>query len=669
MAVASTVTVNITAETAKFENGLKKAKKTGKGFSDALAKSFKVAAAATAGLGIALTALTKQSLATVDSQRKVARTLGTTQRVFAGLSLAAGISGVAVGSFEKALKKQLKAVVDANDGLLTQKKAFDRLGLATADLIRMPVEEQFKSIVTALNDVENQTLKVGIASDIFGAKNADLLNVLELGAEGLDKYIKKVDELGVALTDKQTGNIEEANDAILVMKTAFTGLGNQIAARVAPTIIVVAEKIESLTSSVTDAIPKWTAWAASIFGVNRELTNLTLADLAAELNQIQKDTGALVDERAGLQAFSDKFRKPPAGTQMVIDKLSEKIETLRLRYVAAKEAQTKLLETGELTTPDSVGLGGDDNLTGDMDAIKFQRDFDAAIRATAKPLEALHLKLAAIRDQLTTNPLWSPELAGRQASAAVDAYLKELDRVDKASTALVDKQKADFESASAAVATPSEELQERLNKIREDLETNPFWTPEIAGRQAGAAVDAYLEEMKRLKDESDDLFKDMTEFQKRSFSNMQDILGQYLFDPWESGLDGMFKSFVDMLRKMVAQIVATKILEYLFGFLGNASGTIPVVGTPAAVASGAPAAIGGNRAGGVPLLVGERGPEMFTPGATGAIRPLGAMSFESNTTIQGGNALDIATLIPILEENNRKVKGEMLDAFDRGSYA
>jgi hypothetical protein len=36
--------------------------------------------------------------------------------------------------------------------------------------------------------------------------------------------------------------------------------------------------------------------------------------------------------------------------------------------------------------------------------------------------------------------------------------------------------------------------------------------------------------------------------------------------------------------------------------------------------------------------------------------------------INGGSNLDAATLIPILEENNRKVKAELLDAFDRGAF-
>jgi len=193
--------------------------------------------------------LVVKSLALVDQQRKTARTLGTTQAVFAGLSLAAGIAGVSTESFTKALKRQSKSIVDANDGLQTQARAFERLGLDTKKLIDLPVEKQFGAITTALGNVENATLKVAIASDIFGAKNADLINILELGEEGLDNFIKKAKELGVALTEDQTAAIEGANDAVLVFKTSLTGLGNQLAARFAPLITAGAEALTNFTQS------------------------------------------------------------------------------------------------------------------------------------------------------------------------------------------------------------------------------------------------------------------------------------------------------------------------------------------------------------------------------------------------------------------------------------
>lgn len=671
MAVASTVTVNFTAETAKFENGVKKARKLMKGFRGLAGRAFRGASVAVGALTVALVALTKQSLATVDAQRKAARTIGTTQRIYAGLSLAAEVSGLSVQAFEKALKKQQKAITDANDGLLTQKRALDRLGLSTKELITLPVDQQFKKITTALGKVENATLKSGIASDIFGARNADLINILELGEAGLDSFINKVDELGVALTDRQTGAIEEANDSILIMKKAFTGLGNQLAAQVAPALIKAAKAIEGITAKVTQTIPKWSAWAANIFGVERALNGLTLRDMAEELLIIdkaifqQKNTIARqVDELRNLNDETRKMTDAQLEELPVIKRLDAEYQRLQDRYDKILRARIELKKTGEIVAPET-GAGGDGPV-GALDADKFQKDFEAATRSVATAVEKLQAKLGEIRNNLTTNPLWTPELAGRQAQQAVDAYLAELDRVKIANQTIIDAQRAQFESAFDAVATPAEQLEMAFAEIRENLANNPFWTPELARRQGQAAVDAYLEEMERIATESGDVFSNLNEFQLEAARNSQDIFAQFLFDPFDAGLKGMLKSFVDMLRKMVAQLIASKLLT---SFLTLFPGADAAVASSTGVTSLVPAAIGGNRAGGRQTLVGEKGPELYTPGATGAIRPIGALNFESNTTIGGGGGMDVATLIPILEENNRKVKAEILDAFDRGAYA
>ena len=598
MANISTLTVSLTADTAKFDNGLKKAKKTGKGFGKAMGAAFKGVGIAAAALGVGIAALTKQSLALVDQQRKSARTLNTTQGTYAGLALAAGIAGSSVEGFAKALKRQQKSIVDANDGLMTQKRAFDRLGLSTTDLLKLPVEEQFKKITSALGDVENSTVRVAAASDIFGAKNADLINILELGAEGIDFYINKVKELGVALTDNQTRAIEESNDAVLVMKTAFTGLGNQIAARVAPTIKAAAERVESLTARVTAAIPEWAAWAAEIFGVQRELDNFTLADFDAEVAVLNEQ---LFEQQRQLNNFLLARKNLLAGGVEPSDGLINRINAANDRLVALGQrfkevtlARDALLARGEVLTPES-GEGG-----------------------------------------ITT-----PGTADTRASDLIEFRLKQVTKELEANFAMFDAWEARAKKAFDATRTPAEKLEQTIIDIRKQLVENPFFSADLAQREAGAAVDTYLEELKRLEAGTDDIFENMSEFQSEAFRNMQSIMADFLFDPFEDGLKGMLKSFVDMLRRMVAELIATKILETFFSAFGGATATTTTGSSGGGGFSGFGRAIGGRVAAGDSYLTGEGGPELFTPGASGSIRPVGSLSFAPSTTIEaGGGGLD-----------------------------
>ena len=628
MPVASTVTVDITAKTAKFENGLKKAKKQAGGFGKAIAGAMRIAGIATGAATLALIQLTKESLRVVDEQRKVARTIGTTQRVFAGLSLAAEISGVQVAAFTKALKRQQKSIVDANDGLMTQKRAFERLGLSTKELLKLPVEKQFKAITTALGTIENATIKVAVASDIFGAKNADLINVLELGEAGLDSFINKVDELGVALNEGQTKAIEDANDAIVIMKKSFVGLGNQIAARIAPSLKTAAEKIGEITAAVTRAIPKMLAWANSIFGVQRALDNFnSIADINAELmvldSEINYSVGVLNESKKAWKEYLKENTKYPGQAKDANANLAIQerlLAELRKRYDELIAKRLQLRKAGQVDLVSGTGGGVEDD------------KFKIGKSESGRDIQAL------VRERI------------------------------KADTARWDAWKNSAVSAIEATLTPSERLQETAFQINRELNKNPYFKPEQAGRLMAEAVDIYVEELERLKTENDDIFKHMTEFQASAFQNMQGILAEYLFDPFDKGLKNMLQGFVDMLRKMIAELLAAQILTSFFSMFLPATPISKISGVQSA-GIGPPAAIGGNRAGRQPILVGERGPELFTPGATGAVRPVGSVMMESNTTIGGGGGLDIATLIPILEENNRKVKGEILDALDRGAYA
>ncbi len=168
--------------------------------------------------------------------------------------------------------------------------------------------------------------------------------------------------------------------------------------------------------------------------------------------------------------------------------------------------------------------------------------------------------------------------------------------------------------------------------------------------------------MKRIENETEDIFANMTDFQRSMAMNSEAILAEFLFDPWEEGLDGMLKAFIEMLRRMLAELVAQQLITSFLGAFGGPAGNTPAASTPAPRRHGGPVNRGGA------FLVGEGGPELFTPGATGQVRPLGQLNFESNTTIGGGGGLDIATLLPILEENNKKLKAELFDAFDRGTF-
>ena len=126
----------------------------------------------------------------------------------------------------------------------------------------------------------------------------------------------------------------------------------------------------------------------------------------------------------------------------------------------------------------------------------------------------------------------------------------------------------------------------------------------------------------------------------------------------KEALGSFFKSVADMFLEMAAQIIAKQITMIILqtilkalgatgggggGFSDNAAGFggsfdagIPSIGNTTSFAGAFGRAGGGPTAGGVPYLVGERGPELFVPGSNGGVMSNNDLRSAMNS--QGGGA-------------------------------
>lgn len=620
MANISTLTVSLVADTAKFLNGLKKGRRGAQRFSKAVKKASKVVVIAFAAMAAATAKLVVESLKLVDEQSKAARTLGTTQAVYSGLALAAGIAGLSTTSFAKALKRQQKSIVDASDGLQTQARAFERLGLQIDDLIKLPVQQQFETITKALGKVENATIKVGIASDIFGAKNADLINIIELSEAGLQKYIDLSAELGVALSQDQTKAIEDANDAWLIFKTSITGIGNQLAAELAPEITNITGKLTDLSKSIADGVPAFAAWLRLVAGSQADIDKMSVNGIIAEQAFLQEEINKTTFSFNNLTAqMQQKLQSgtPVAREREQIAVLNEALGELTVRYdfLTGRLIELRTEAAKPIPVP---GAGGEDDTKGPLGFSELQ--VTDGLREQADALQA-----------------------------SVDQWGKWRDAATKA-----------FEDTRTPIEIFNAQIQEIMS--------NPFLIvdPELQQRAIDGTIQTLHDGLDALKDQTDETMSEMTEFTRRAFSNMQDTFSDFLFDPFEDGLDGMVKGFADTLRRMVADLLASKLLGGFFSLFGGGGG---ILGAVTGGGSSIPGrAIGGQAA--KTQVVGENGPELFSPGASGSIRPLTPGNFQFNTTIGGGgDGLSLRTLMPILEQRDRQLMAKIIDSLDRGAFA
>ena len=155
----------------------------------------------------------------------------------------------------------------------------------------------------------------------------------------------------------------------------------------------------------------------------------------------------------------------------------------------------------------------------------------------------------------------------------------------------------------------------------------------------------------------------LTSFGEAAAKNLQTAFANFLFDPFQNGIKGMLKGFVDMIRRMIAEIAASMILTKFFSWMSGLGGFWGSIGG-AAVKSLTGKAMGGSVMGGTPYMVDERGPELFVPGSNGSIVPNDRMGGTTiapvyNIDARGATA-DLQKALPgILQENNRRIFDEL----------
>lgn len=162
---------------------------------------------------------------------------------------------------------------------------------------------------------------------------------------------------------------------------------------------------------------------------------------------------------------------------------------------------------------------------------------------------------------------------------------------------------------------------------------------------SGAETESFLDRFKRVLGELrtetipslDQQLKNVAQSSMAAFSQgfSDAITGAKSF---KDAIKSMAKSVIDSLIQMAIQYYITQqLFGALTGFFGGGGGTrAPITtATPAYVAPGR--AVGGPVSAGRPYMVGENGPELFVPSASGSIQPNGRMNAGGITINQSVN--------------------------------
>jgi len=250
MATAGTVTIRLDGDAATLIRELNKANKSTQSFGKKSAQAMKQAGAAFvtlgAAAGVALAAITAQSIQTNQQLSDTARKLGLTTNALAEMRFAAEQTGVASNQLDLGVQRMTRRIAEAAKGTGEAQGALRELGLDAVRLAQIPIDQQFREISDAMGSVTSQSDKIRLGFKLFDSEGVALISTLAAGREGLDAFAQEARDLGIALSNFDAARLEQAGKAIDKAKQAAAGLGNKISVALAPVITVVAEEFSNM---------------------------------------------------------------------------------------------------------------------------------------------------------------------------------------------------------------------------------------------------------------------------------------------------------------------------------------------------------------------------------------------------------------------------------------
>lgn len=164
-----------------------------------------------------------------DNIDKMSQKMGMSAQAYQEWDAVMQHSGTSMETMKAGMKTLANAVANGNE-------AFQKIGLTQEQIASMSQEELFGATIKGLQNVDNETERTYLAGQLLGRGATELGALLNTSAEDTDKMRQRVHELGGVMSDEAVKAAAAYQDSLQDMKTAFTGLKNNMLAEFLPSI-------------------------------------------------------------------------------------------------------------------------------------------------------------------------------------------------------------------------------------------------------------------------------------------------------------------------------------------------------------------------------------------------------------------------------------------------
>lgn len=234
---------SIFVNTDDAEKGISKTDKKASGFATTLGNGIKTAAkwgiAIAAGAAAGAAALYKMATGaaeTTDHIDKMSQKIGISRQAYQELDFITSQSGASVDNLKAGMKTLTNQMQSAADGSKTAISAFDELGLSWEDGTgKLKNQETMMwEAFSALQNMDDQTKKAALATDLFGKAGTDLMPMLNGASGSIEEMKQKAHDLGLVLSDESIDAGVKLTDTIDQVKRSFSAIVTQVGVSVMP---------------------------------------------------------------------------------------------------------------------------------------------------------------------------------------------------------------------------------------------------------------------------------------------------------------------------------------------------------------------------------------------------------------------------------------------------
>jgi ribosomal protein L12E/L44/L45/RPP1/RPP2 len=611
MATAGSIVIDLLMNTGSFETDTQRAAKSLKSLENSAAVTGAAIGTAMVAAGTAVTALVKQSIDAMDEMSKLAQKTGTTVESISALTYAADLSGVSQEELGSAISKLTKNMSDAANGTGEAQAGFKALGISVTD-----ASGNLKSSDAILGELADKFAgyqdgaeKTALAVNIFGKAGAQLIPLLNSGKDGLSDLSDEAKRLGLIFDQDTATAAENFNDNLSRLHDAVKGFGNSIATAVLPVLVdLTNQAVESaktfadFTSSIKDissssfgsqlradmdaVVVAFQALNALAQEFNVHVTAISGDKFDKELaSSLSNLSAMLVNTGKEIDALAMGFQGDIGGIDSLFSALGLNIENYfsnAFNAVLNKAAgfvnsmSTKLSGVSQFfgggTLPtintagyqpkqiyslaDSFSAGFQRNATGLGAQQYLQNLVDKQYLNGVGETGGTYQPSAPRKPSAPRLPTATDTAAAKQQIDAGQQLIDQLQKQIDLTGQLTERQKLQIQVQQGYVTFKSQADQDQAMAAADTLDLI---------NQQNKAYDDTQKQLEKMSKVTQSTTDDMDEFTKQAARNIEDSLGDGLYDLLTGNFKDIGASFANMVARMVANAAAANLGKALFG--------------------------------------------------------------------------------------------------------